>query len=37
MIKIEVLDFDELYNFVVDDFSNWNRLLLQNIIWSLEI
>ena len=31
--KTKVVDLDELYNFVVDDFSIWNHLLLQNIIW----
>ena len=26
MIKIRVVDLDELYNFDVDDFSSWNHL-----------
>ncbi len=25
--KVKVIDLDELYNFVVDDFSIWNHLL----------
>jgi hypothetical protein len=34
MTKIKVVDFDELYNFYVHDFFNWNHLLLKNIVSS---
>ena len=34
MIKIKVVDLDEFYNFVVDDFFSWNHLLVQNVVWS---
>ena len=34
MIKIKVIDIDELYNFVVDDFFSWNHLVFENIVWS---
>ena len=34
MTKIKVVDIDDLYNFVVDDFFIWNRLVFQNIVWS---
>ena len=32
MIKIKVVDLDELYNFVDDDFFSWNHLLFQNLV-----
>jgi hypothetical protein len=32
MAKTKVVDLDEFYNFVVDDFSIWNRLLSQNCL-----
>jgi hypothetical protein len=32
MIKIKVVDLDELYNFVSDDFFSWNHLLFQNLV-----
>jgi hypothetical protein len=34
MTKIKVIDFDDLYNFVVDDFFIWNHLLLENVVSS---
>ncbi len=34
MIKIEVINLDELYNFVVDVFFNWNHLVFENVAWS---
>ena len=34
MTKIKVIDFDELYNFVVDDFFIWNHLVFKNVVWS---
>ena len=34
MIKIKVVDLDELYNFYVHDFFNWNNLMFQNNVWS---
>ena len=37
MIQIKVLDLDELYNFVIDDFFNWNHFVFKNIIWSYHI
>ena len=37
MIKIKVIDLDELYNFVVDDFFSWNHLVYENIVWSCHI
>jgi hypothetical protein len=37
LIKTKVVDLDELYNFVVADFSIWNNLLFQNSIWSFSI
>ena len=37
MTKIEVIDLDELYNFVIDDFFNWNHFVFKNIIWSYHI
>ena len=33
MTKIKVIDLDELYNFVVDDFFSWSRSLIKNSIW----
>ncbi len=33
MTKIKVIDLDELYNFVVDNFTIWNHLLLEKNIW----
>jgi hypothetical protein len=32
MTKIKVVDLDELYNFVVDNFFNRNHLLFQNLV-----
>ena len=34
MNQIKVIDIDELYNFVIDDFFSWNHLLLVNVVWS---
>jgi len=31
MTKIKVVDVDEFYNFIVNDFFIWNDLLLQNV------
>ena len=36
MTKTKVVDLDEFYNFVVDDFFNWNHLLFQNVVSSLD-
>ena len=32
--KIKVIDIDELYNFVIDDFLSWNHLVFENVVWS---
>ena len=32
MTKIKVIDLDELYNFVVDDFFSWNHLVFENVV-----
>ncbi len=32
--KIKVIDIDELYNFVVDEFFSWNYLVFENVVWS---
>jgi hypothetical protein len=37
MTKIKVIDLDELYNFVVDDFFSWNHLIFENVVWSCHI
>jgi len=37
MTKIKVVDLDELYNFVVDDFFIWNHLLSKNYVQSFYI
>ena len=37
MTKTRVVDLDELYNFVVDGFCIWNKLMSQNSIWSSHI
>ncbi len=37
MTKIKVIDIDDLYNFVVDDFFSWNYLIFENIVWSFHI
>jgi len=37
MAKTRVVDLDELYNFVVDGFCIWNKLMSQNSIWSSHI
>ena len=34
MIKINVVDHEKLYNFVVKNFLIWIRLGLQNLIWN---
>ena len=34
MTKIKIIDLDELYNFVVDEFFSWSRSLIKNSIWS---
>ena len=34
MAKTKVVDIDDLYNFVVDDFFSWNHLVFENIVWS---
>ena len=33
MTKIKVVNLDEFYNFVVDDFYNSNYLPLKNLVW----
>jgi hypothetical protein len=35
--KIKVIDVDELFNFVVDNFFNWNHLVFENVVWSCHI
>ena len=37
MTKIKVVDLDELYNFVVANYSIWNHFLPQNSIWGCHI
>jgi hypothetical protein len=37
MTKTKVLDLDELYKFVVDNFFIWNHLLSLNFVWSSHI
>ena len=34
MPKMKVVDFDELYNCLVDDFLIWNHLVFENAVWS---
>ena len=33
MTKIKVIDIDELYNFVVDDFFSLNHSVFENVVW----
>ena len=35
MTKIKAIDFDELYNFVVDDFFSANHLVFENVVLKL--
>jgi hypothetical protein len=35
MNKIKVIDVDELYNFVVDDFFSSNHLVFENVVLKL--
>ncbi len=37
MTKIKVIDLDELYNFVIDDFFSWKHLVFENVVWSCHI
>ena len=37
MIKIKVVDSDEFNNFYVHDFSSWNHLRFQNLVWSYHL
>ena len=37
MTKTRVVDLDELYNFVVNGFCIWNKLMSHNSIWSPHI
>ncbi len=37
MTEIKVIDIDELFNFVVDNFFSWNHLVFENIVWSCHI
>ena len=37
MTQIKVIDLDELYHFVVDDFFSWNRSLIQNLFEVLKL
>jgi hypothetical protein len=32
-IKIKVVDFEKLWNFVVDKFFIWNHLVNENYVW----
>ena len=34
MTKIKVIDLNDFYNFVVDDFFRWNHLHFQIFVWS---
>jgi hypothetical protein len=34
MTKIKVIDIDDLYNFVIDDFFSWNHLVFETAVWS---
>ena len=34
MTKIKVGDLDELYNFYIHHFYNWNHLVVENQVWS---
>jgi hypothetical protein len=34
MTNIKVVDLDELYNFYIHHFFNWNHLVYQNLVWS---
>jgi hypothetical protein len=36
-LYIKVVDVDEIYNFLVDDFFIWNHLQSQNSVWSAQI
>jgi hypothetical protein len=33
MTKIKIVDLDQFYNFVVDDFFKWNHLVFQIVVW----
>ena len=35
MTKIKVIDLNELYNFVVDDFFSLNHLVFENVVLKL--
>ena len=35
--KIKVVDSDEFNNFYVHDFSSWNNLRFQNLVWSCHL
>ena len=37
MTKIKIIDIDNLYNFIVDNFFSWNHLVFKNIVWSCYI
>ena len=37
MAKIKVIELDELYNFVGDNFFSWNHLLFEYVVWSCYI
>ena len=34
MTRTKVVGIVDLYNFVVDDFFSWNRLVFENVVWS---
>ncbi len=34
MTQIKVIDLDELYHFVIDDFFSWNHVVFENVVWS---
>ena len=37
MTKIKVIDLDELYKFIADDFFSWNHLVFENVVWNCHI
>ena len=34
MTKIKVIDFNNLYHFIIDDFFSSNHLVFENVVWS---
>jgi hypothetical protein len=37
MTKTKVVDVDEFFNFVIDNFFIWNYLISQNFVWNSHI